>query len=184
MTEEHRLIRQTAEEFAADVLAQNDRLEAKDWDLSRELLRRAGELGLLGTDVPEEFGGFVLDKVSSAIIAGCLGQAGSFSSTYGAHANLAILPIRMFGTDAQKQRYLPSLVTADIVGAYCLSETGSGSDALGARPARAARTTGASCSTARRCGLPTADSPTSTWCSPRSTESTSPRSSSNGRSTA
>ena len=133
MTEEHRLIRRTAEEFASDVLQQNDRLETKDWDLSRELLRQAGDLGLLGTDVPEEFGGFVLDKVSSAIIAGCLGQAGSFSSTYGAHANLAILPIRMFGTDAQKRRYLPDLVTADIVGAYCLSETGSGSDALGAR---------------------------------------------------
>ena len=133
MTEEHRLIQQTAQEFTNEVAEHTEQLETKDWDLTRELLRRAGELGLLATDVPETYGGLALDKASAAIIAGCLGQCGSFSATYGAHANLAILPIRMFGTEAQKQRYLPSLVTGDTVGAYCLSEAGSGSDALGAR---------------------------------------------------
>ena len=138
MTEEHRLIQRTAQEFADEVAGQNDRLEAKDWDLARELLRRAGELGLLGTDVPEAYGGLALDKASAAIISGALGRCGSFGATYGAHANLAVLPLRMFGTGEQKQRYLPSLVTGETVGAYCLSEAGSGSDALGAR-ARATR---------------------------------------------
>ncbi len=138
MTAEHRLIRQTAQEFTNEVAGHTDQLETKDWDLTRELLRRAGELGLLSNEVPEAYGGLALDKVSAAIIAGCIGQCGSFSATYGAHANLAILPIRMFGTDEQKQRYLPDLATGEIVGAYCLSEAGSGSDALGAR-ARATR---------------------------------------------
>ncbi len=133
MTEEHRLIRQTADQFADETLAQNDRLESKDWDLARQLLRQAGELGLLGTDVPEAYGGLELDKVSSAIIGGSVGRCGSFSSTIGAHTGLAILPILMFGTEDQKQRYLPQLVSGELVGAYCLSETGSGSDALGAR---------------------------------------------------
>ena len=133
MTDEHRLIRQTADQFAEETLAQNDQLETKDWDLARRLLGQAGELGLLGTDVPEAYGGLALDMVSSAIIGGSSGGCGSFSSTMGAHTGLAIMPLLMFGTESQKQRYLPRLVTGETVGAYCLSETGSGSDALGAR---------------------------------------------------
>ena len=139
MTDEQRLIDQTTREFVVnEVVTQNDQLETKDWDLARRLLRRCGELGILGTDVPEEYGGIALDKVSSAIIAGRLGQSGSFSTTFGAQTGLAILPIRMFGTADQKRRYLPKLVTGEWVGAYCLSEAGSGSDALGAKT-RAAR---------------------------------------------
>ncbi len=134
MTEEQRLIDQTTREFVVnEVVSQNDQLETKDWDLARRLLRRCGELGLLGTDVPEEYGGIALDKVSAAIVAGRLGQSGSFSTTFGAQTGLAILPIRMFGTADQKRRYLPKLVTGEWVGAYCLSESGSGSDALGAK---------------------------------------------------
>ena len=134
MTEEQRLIDQTTREFVAnEVVAQNDQLETKDWDLARRLLRRCGELGILGTDVPEAYGGIGLDKVSAAIIAGRLGQSGSFSTTFGAQTGLAILPIRMFGSADQKRRYLPKLLTGEWVGAYCLSESGSGSDALGAR---------------------------------------------------
>ena len=134
MTEEQRLIDQTTREFVVnEVAAQNDQLETKDWDLARRLLRRCGELGILGTDVPEEYGGIGLDKVSAAIIAGRLGQSGSFSTTFGAQTGLAILPIRMFGSADQKRRYLPKLVTGEWVGAYCLSEAGSGSDALGAK---------------------------------------------------
>ena len=134
MTEEQRLIDQTTREFVVnEVVSQNDQLETKDWDLARRLLRRCGELGILGTDVPEEYGGIGLDKVSAAIIAGRLGQSGSFSTTFGAQTGLAILPIRMFGSADQKRRYLPKLVTGEWVGAYCLSESGSGSDALGAR---------------------------------------------------
>ena len=139
MTDEQRLIDRTTREFVVnEVVAQSDRLEAKDWDLARRLLRRCGELGLLGTDVPETYGGLALDKVSSAVIASRIGQAGSFSTTFGAQAGLAILPIRTFGTPDQKRRYLPRLVTGEWVGAYCLSEAGSGSDALGAKT-RAAR---------------------------------------------
>ncbi len=134
MTEEQRLIDQTTREFVVnEVVAQHDRLETKDWGLARHLLRRCGELGILGTEVPEEYGGIALDKVSAAIIASRLGQSGSFSTTFGAQTGLAILPIRMFGTADQKQRYLPRLVTGEWVGAYCLSESGSGSDALGAK---------------------------------------------------
>ena len=138
MTDEHHLIRQTADQFAGETAAQNDQLETKDWDLARRLLQQAGELGLLGTDVPEAYGGLAFDKVSSAIIGESIGRSGSFGATFGAHTGLAILPIVMFGTEAQKRRYLPPLVTGELVGAYCLSETGSGSDALGAR-ARATR---------------------------------------------
>ena len=134
MTEEQRLIDQTTREFVVnEVIARSDQLETKDWDLARRLLRRCGELGLLGTDVPEEYGGIALDKVSAAIVAGRLGQSGSFSTTFGAQTGLAVLPIRMFGTADQKRRYLPKLVSGEWVGAYCLSESGSGSDALGAK---------------------------------------------------
>ena len=134
MTEEQRLIDQTTREFVkAEVLERNDELEAKDWDLARRLLQRCGELGILGTDVPEQYGGFPLDTVTTAVIAGRFGEAGSFSTTFGAQTGLAILPILAFGTEAQKQRYLPKLVSGERVGAYCLSEAGSGSDALGAK---------------------------------------------------
>ena len=134
MTEEQRLIDQTAREFVTnEVVDHNAQLETKDWDLARRLLERCGDLGLLGTDVPETYGGISLDKVSSAIIASRLGQSGSFSTTFGAQTGLAILPIRTFGTEDQKTRYLPKLVTGEWVGAYCLSESGSGSDALGAK---------------------------------------------------
>ena len=134
MTEEHRLIDQTAREFVTNEVVVNiDQLETKDWDLARRLLRRAGELGLLGTDVPAAYGGVQLDKVSSAIIAGRLGPAGSFSTAFGAQTGLVVMPIRTFGTEEQKQRYLPKLVSGESVGAYCLSESGSGSDALGAK---------------------------------------------------
>ena len=139
MTEEQRLVDRTAQEFVAnEVVDSIEQLETKDWDLARQLLRRCGELGLLGTDVPEEFGGIPMDKVTSAVIASRLGHSGSFSTAFGAQTGLAILPIRAFGTESQKKKYLPKLVSGEWVGAYCLSESGSGSDALGAK-ARAVR---------------------------------------------
>ena len=134
MTDEHRLIDRTTREFVSkEIVTQNDQLENKDWELARRLLRRCGEIGILGTDVPEAYGGIQLDKVSSAIIASRMGQSGSFSTTFGAQTGLAVLPILTFGTDEQKERYLPRLVSGDWAGAYCLSESGSGSDALGAK---------------------------------------------------
>jgi alkylation response protein AidB-like acyl-CoA dehydrogenase len=134
LTDEHRLIAQTTEEFVAhEVLPMLDRLEAKDWSTARSLLRRCGELGLLGVNVSEEHGGVALDKVSSLIVSEHIAPAASFAAMFGAQANLCILPIALFGTPAQKAQYLPRLVAGEFVGAYALSEAGSGSDALAAR---------------------------------------------------
>ena len=134
LSEEHRLIGQTAEEFVdSEVLPALERLEAKDWTLARALVKRCGELGLLGTDVPEEFGGVALDKASSLLVGEAAGRSASFATTFGAQTGLAITPILCFGSDEQKRKYLPGLVSGDIVGAYALSESGSGSDALSAK---------------------------------------------------
>jgi alkylation response protein AidB-like acyl-CoA dehydrogenase len=134
MTNEHRLIAQTASDFVAkEVIPALAGLEQKDWALARTLMRRAGELGLLGVDASEVYGGVALDKISSMIVSENLAGAASFGATFGAQTNLTIIPICLFGSDAQKQRYLPKLITGEIIGAYGLSEAGSGSDALGAR---------------------------------------------------
>src|SRR6516165_9515557 len=134
LTEEQRLIGQTAEEFVdGEALPVLDRLEQKDWALARTLVQRAGELGLLATDVPETYGGIDVDKVSSVIVGEAVGRCASFATTFGAQTGLSITPILCFGTEEQKRRYLPRLVSGEIVGAYALSESGSGSDALGAR---------------------------------------------------
>jgi alkylation response protein AidB-like acyl-CoA dehydrogenase len=134
LTEEHRLIGQTAAEFVAgEVMPLKDRLEQKEWALNRELLLKCGALGLLGTNVPEEYGGVDLDKIATLVLSENIATYSSFSATFGAQANLCILPIHMFGTEEQKRKYLPGLVSGQQVGAYCLSESGSGSDSLGAK---------------------------------------------------
>jgi alkylation response protein AidB-like acyl-CoA dehydrogenase len=139
LTDEHRLIGRTADEFVTtEVLPGIERLEQKDWTLARHLVRRAGELGLLGTDVAEAYGGVALDKISSIIVGESIGRSASFATTFGAQTGLVITPLTCFGTDEQKARYLPRLVSGEATGAYALSESGSGSDALGAR-ARATR---------------------------------------------
>ena len=139
MTDEHRLIGQTADEFVdKEVLPVLDRLEQKDWTLARELVKRGGALGLLGVDVPEAYGGVQLDKIASLVVSERLARSASFGATFGAQANLTVLPLFLFGTDAQKQKYLPRLLSGELIGAYALSESGSGSDALGAK-ARATR---------------------------------------------
>ena len=139
LSDEHRLIGQTAGEFITnEVLPAIDRLEQKDWALARQLVRRTGDLGLLGTDVPEALGGVGLDKVSSILVGEAVGRSASFATTFGAQTGLAITPLLCFGTEAQKNQYLPGLVSGELVGAYALSESGSGSDALGAK-ARATR---------------------------------------------
>jgi alkylation response protein AidB-like acyl-CoA dehydrogenase len=139
LNDEHRLIAGTADEFITnEVVPATERLEQKDWALARHLMKRAGELGLLGTDVPEEYGGVGLDKVASVIVGESVGRSASFATAFGAQTGLAITPLLCFGTEAQKIRYLPGLVSGETTGAYALSESGSGSDALGAK-ARAAR---------------------------------------------
>jgi alkylation response protein AidB-like acyl-CoA dehydrogenase len=139
LSDEHHLIGQTADEFVTnEVQPALERLEQKDWQLARRLVRRAGELGLLGTDVSDDFGGVGLDKVASIVVGESMGRAASFATTFGAQTGLAITPIVCFGTAAQKEKYLTRLVNGELVGAYALSESGSGSDALGAK-ARATR---------------------------------------------
>jgi alkylation response protein AidB-like acyl-CoA dehydrogenase len=139
LSDEHRLIGQTADEFVSnEVLPAIERLEQKDWELARRLVRRAGELGLLGTDVGEAFGGVGLDKVASILVGEAMGRSASFATTFGAQTGLAITPLLCFGTESQKEKYLSRLVNGELVGAYALSESGSGSDALGAK-ARATR---------------------------------------------
>jgi len=133
-TEEHKLIGQTADEFmSTEVLPNIDRLEQKDWAFARQLLRHCGEIGLLGADTPEAYGGVHLDKISSLILSERLALSASFATSYGAQVNLSLLAILLFGTEAQKQKYVPRLVTAEIIGAYGLSESGAGSDALAAK---------------------------------------------------
>lgn len=139
ITDEHRMMFKTTLDFAVqEVLPQLERLENKDWALSRQFVRRAGELGLLGTDAPEEYGGLELDKVSALMVAEGIARSASFTVTFGAMTGLAIMPLLLFGNEQQKRKYLPKLVSGELVGAYALSESGSGSDALGAR-ARATR---------------------------------------------
>src|SRR5918911_1756366 len=134
LSEEHKLIGRTAQEFVDnEVLPLLDRLEEKDWTLARELVKKGAELGLLGVDVPEAYGGLGLDKVTSLVVSEKLARSASFGATFGAHANLTIVPLMLFGSEAQKQKYLPKLLSGEIIGAYGLSESGSGSDALGAR---------------------------------------------------
>jgi butyryl-CoA dehydrogenase len=133
-SEQHLLIAQTTEEFANKEIVPNaEKMEHKDFEVSRELLRKAGELGLSGVDVPERYGGMQLDKVTSAIVADRLAKYGGFSTTWGAHACIGTLPIVYFGTEEQKEKYLPGLANGTTVGAYALSESSSGSDALNCR---------------------------------------------------
>ena len=134
ITEEHRLIGKTAGEFVRhEVLPALERLEQKDWGLARQLLKRCGDLGLLGVDIPDDYGGVGLDKVSSLIVSDRLSRSASFGATLGGQANLTVIPLFLFGSEQQKRKYLPRLLSGELVGAYALSEAGSGSDALGAR---------------------------------------------------
>src|SRR5215213_1821847 len=134
LNDEQRMVGQTAQEFIdKEVTPVTDQLEQKDWALARALVQRGGELGLLATDVPDAYGGLDLDKVSSVVVGEAIGRSASFATTFGAQTGLAITPILCFGTDEQRAKYLPRLISGEIVGAYALSESGSGSDALGAR---------------------------------------------------
>ena len=133
-TEQHRLIAQTAEEFAVNEILPNvEKIEHKDFSISRDLLKKAGDLGLSGAEIPEAYGGLEMDKVTAAVIADNLAKYAGFATTWGAHSGIGLLPIVYFGTEEQKQKYLPRLAAGEIVGAYALSEASSGSDALNCR---------------------------------------------------
>ena len=131
MTDQHRLIAQTAEEFMQkEIVPRVREIEEKNTELLRELLRKAAEIGLPATDIPQKYGGLELDKISSIIVAEKTARNGSWTATIGAQAGIGTLPIAYFGTEAQKAKYVPRLASAEWVGAYALSEEGSASDAL------------------------------------------------------
>jgi alkylation response protein AidB-like acyl-CoA dehydrogenase len=130
LTDDQKLIGQTAEEFVLkEVFPLIKDLENKKAGLMAELVKKGGEVGLMGGGVPEEYGGAGLDKISTTVLTEKLSIYGGFAVTHGAHAGIGTLPIVYFGTEAQKKKYLPKLATGEWIGAYCLSEPQAGSDA-------------------------------------------------------
>lgn len=130
-TEEHREIYAMVKEFDIErILAQKDEIEKFDKELSLSLIKEMGELGLLGIDIPEKYGGMELDKVTSAIVAEALVYSPSFAVTWSVQTGIGSLPIVWFGTPEQKAKYLPKIVTGEIICAYGLTEPSAGSDAL------------------------------------------------------
>jgi alkylation response protein AidB-like acyl-CoA dehydrogenase len=133
-TEQHQLIGQTAEEFAQNEIVPNiEKIEHKDFSVTRDLLKKAGDLGLSSVEIPEAYGGLEMDKVTAAVIADHIAKYAGFATTWGGHTGIGTLPIVYFGTEEQKKKYLPRLGAGEIVGAYALSEASSGSDALNCR---------------------------------------------------
>jgi butyryl-CoA dehydrogenase len=133
-TEQHQLIGQTAEEFAVnEILPNAEKMEHKDFSITRDLLKKAGDLGLSSAEIPEAYGGLEMDKVTAAVIADHIAKYAGFATTWGGHTGIGTLPIVYFGTEQQKKKYLPRLGAGEIVGAYALSEASSGSDALNCR---------------------------------------------------
>lgn len=133
-TEEQDLVKETVEDFIKnDFMTVADRLEQGEHLHNRDLLKKLGDLGILGAHMPESYGGMDLDINTNTLIFETLGSTGAFSTTFGAHTGIGMLPILYFGNDAQKEKYLPELITGDKVACYCLTEPGSGSDALAAK---------------------------------------------------
>ena len=133
-TEEHRMIAETTRQFMDnEVLPRIDELEHHDWKLSRELVKKAADLGLIGANIPEEYGGLGLDQTSGALVGENIGRSASFATTLGAESGIGLLPIIYFGTEAAKQNYLPRIATGELITAYALTEAGSGSDAMAAK---------------------------------------------------
>src|SRR5262247_3113535 len=133
-SEEQTMIRDMTAQFVEEeVLPQIEKIENKDWNVTTKLLRRCSELGLLGIEVPEQYGGENLDKVSAMIVAEKMARVASFAVSYGGHSGIGTLPIVYFGKEEHKRKYLPLLCKAERISAYALSEAGSGSDALAAK---------------------------------------------------
>ncbi|CUS78698.1 butyryl-CoA dehydrogenase [Candidatus Kryptonium thompsonii] len=133
-TEQHKMISQTANEFVEkEVLPKIEEIEEQNWEVTLSLMRKAGEIGLLAVDIPEEYGGLGLDKTSSMLVAEEIGKASSFAVTHGAHTGIGTLPIVYFGTEEQKKKYLPKFATGELISSYALTEPNAGSDALSIR---------------------------------------------------
>ena len=133
-SEEHRMIAETTRQFIDnEVIPRIDELEKHDWKLARELVVKAADLGLIGANIPEEYGGLGLDQTSGALVGENIGRCASFATTLGAESGIGLLPIIYFGTEAAKQKYLPKIASGELITAYALTEAGSGSDAMAAK---------------------------------------------------
>ncbi len=133
-TEEHRMIGETCKQYIDNEVVPNlPVLEGHAWEVARDLLKKAGDLGLLGANIPEEYGGMALDQTSGVIIAEMVGRGSGFGSTYGAQTSIGLLPILYWGSEEMKKKWIPRIISGEAVSAYCLTESGSGSDALGAK---------------------------------------------------
>jgi len=133
-TEEHRMIAETTRQFIDnEVNPRTDELEKHDWKLARQLVGKAAELGLVGANIPEEYGGLGLDQTSGALVGENIGRSASFATTLGAESGIGLLPIIYFATEAAKQKYLPKIAAGELITAYALTEAGSGSDAMAAK---------------------------------------------------
>lgn len=133
-TEEQRMIGDTTREFIDNEVQPNlPAMEKHAWEVARELVKKAGDLGLLGATIPEEYGGMGLDQTTSVIIAETVGRGGGFGTTFGAQTSIGLLPILYFGSEELKKKWIPKIISGEVITAYCLTESGSGSDALGAK---------------------------------------------------
>jgi alkylation response protein AidB-like acyl-CoA dehydrogenase len=134
LSDEHQQIAQTTEEFAKNEIVPNlEKIEHKEFAVTRELIRKACEIGIGNVDIPEQYGGSDMDKIASAIISEHISISGSFSVSFGGHTGIGTLPIVYFGNAEQKAKYLPKLATGEWIAAYALSESTSASDAMNAR---------------------------------------------------
>ena len=130
-SDEQKMMRDSVKEFVdREIWPKKEEFEKKNYDLTEEVMRKAGELGFLGVAVPEEYGGLGMDFVSTMLVCDYIsGATGSFSTAFGAHTGIGTLPITLYGTEEQKKKYIPKLATGEWFGAYCLTEPGAGSDA-------------------------------------------------------
>ena len=133
-SEEHRAIARTTDEFYTNEVAPNvEAIQHHEPGVAVGVLRKSAELGLTSVDLPEKYGGMEMDLASMMIVGEHLGKDGSYATTHAAHVGIGTLPTLLFGTEELKRRYLPKLASAEMVGAYCLTEAQAGSDALAAR---------------------------------------------------
>jgi alkylation response protein AidB-like acyl-CoA dehydrogenase len=133
-TEEHRMIAETTRQFVDnEVMPHIDDLEKHNWKLARALVQKSADLGLIGANIPEEYGGLGLDQTSGALVGENIGRSASFATTLGAESGIGLLPIIYFATEAAKHKYLPKIASGELITAYALTEAGSGSDAMAAK---------------------------------------------------
>ncbi|HET9216509.1 MAG TPA: acyl-CoA dehydrogenase family protein [Terriglobia bacterium] len=134
LTDEHRMIRDLARQFVhEEVVPRQESIEKQEWEVTVQLLRRCGDLGLIGIEVPERYGGSDLDKVSAMVVVEEMARVASFGVSYGGQAGIGTLPIVHFGSEELKEKYLPDICKGERISAYALSESGSASDALAAK---------------------------------------------------